>query len=186
MPHSIRLETERLSLRAPQLADAEVIQRMVSQYEIARYTLNIPHPYPENGVTEWLERIEERMASGEKFYNFMMILKTNAALIGSITINLEERHNRSEIGYWLDLPYWNQGYVTEASQRIIQFGFADLGLQRICASYFTQNAASRRVMEKAGMQFEGVLRQHIQRDGIFYDLGYCGIVRSDWEAQQNG
>jgi RimJ/RimL family protein N-acetyltransferase len=104
--------------------------------------------------------------------------------MGMITLRPEARFSRAEIGYWIGLPYWGQGYTSEAARHMVDYGFAERGLNKVYATYFVLNPASRRVMEKAGMTYEGTLRQHVQRDGVFYDLGYCGILRSEWEARR--
>jgi [ribosomal protein S5]-alanine N-acetyltransferase len=178
----MRLETARLILRPPTLTDVPTIHELASHPDVAATTLNIPHPYPEGAAIEFVENV--RAAHEEKrSYTLAMIRKFDDLLMGMITIRprLELRH--AEIGYWLGTPYWGQGYTTEAARRIIDFGFQELNLYRIYASYFTSNPASRRVMEKAGMAYEGTLRQHVCRFDVFHDLGYCGILREEWEAQ---
>jgi RimJ/RimL family protein N-acetyltransferase len=112
-----------------------------------------------------------------------MVRKADQQLMGAISLRPHQRHQRADIGYWIGVPYWNQGYTSEAARRLVDYGFAELGLRRIYASYFSHNIASRRVMEKAGMTYEGTLRQHVERLGKFYDLGYCGILRSEWEQR---
>ena len=76
------------------------------------------------------------------------------------------------------------GYMSEAARRVIQFGFEELGLNRIYAGYFTRNPTSRRVMEKAGMTYEGTYRQNVLKWGEFVDVGACAILRSEYDAQQ--
>ena len=66
---------------------------------------------------------------------------------------------------------------------MIQFGFEKLDLNRIAAAYRVDNPASGRVMQKAGMQFEGTFRQVVFRDGAYSDLSYCAILREDYKAQ---
>ncbi|MBI1256462.1 MAG: GNAT family N-acetyltransferase [Chloroflexi bacterium] len=173
------LETERLILRPLVMTDAPTIRALAGEYQVARMTLNIPHPYPEGAAEAF---IQARLDHPENGYVFGIVRKVDQQLMGAIGIHPEPRFNRAEIGYWLGIPYWNQGSASEAARRVVAFGFAELKLNRIYASYFTHNPASRRVMEKAGMTYEGTLRQHIIRDGAAYDLGYCGILRSEWEA----
>jgi ribosomal-protein-alanine N-acetyltransferase len=72
--------------------------------------------------------------------------------------------------------------MSEAARRIVQFGFEELNLTRIQATYLTENTASRRVMEKIGMTYEGTLRSYVQKWEKDRDLGMCAILRSEWEA----
>lgn len=176
------LKTERLRLRPPTLADAPAIQRLASQPEIARTTLNIPHPYPDGGAEQFLRDVAipgwERETPD---YTFAVIRCADDELMGVIGLHCGT-YQRAELGYWIGVPYWNQGYATEAARRVIQFGFEKTDLNRIWAGHFTFNPASRRVQEKVGMTFEGVLRQNYIKDGQFVDSGICSILREEWVA----
>jgi RimJ/RimL family protein N-acetyltransferase len=176
-----RLETPRLLLRPLEYPDAPPIYEYMRDREIAYNTLLIPYPYPAGAAEDWMQKCWEQAASGEN-YTFAVVLKAERRMIGSMGIGLNGSHNRAEIGYWMGKPYRGQGYTTEACRRIIEFGFTTLKLNRIQASYFTRNPASRRVMEKAGMQYEGVLRQYVFKWGEYIDLGYCAILRGEWAA----
>lgn len=175
-----RLHTERLILRPPRMSDAPAIQTLASDRDIAANTLNIPHPYPSNGAIEWLSGLDEAMQNGD--YSFAIIRRDDDAYLGTIGIH-NQTDGVAEIGYWIGKPYWGQGYATEAVRRIIRFGFDHMGLDRIYASYFSHNKASRRVMEKCGMTYEGLMRQHILKWGQFLDLGFCAITRADYQNQ---
>lgn len=175
----MHLETDRLILRPLELEDAPAIQRLVSVREIAATTLNIPHPYPEGAAEAFIKTSHEHRDQGTA-YTFGIVRTADSAFLGSIGLRVKREYERAELGYWIGVPYWNQGYTTEAARRMIDFGFSYLGLNRIYATYFTSNPASRRVMEKAGMVYEATLPQHVRRFDKFHDLGYCGILRSMW------
>jgi RimJ/RimL family protein N-acetyltransferase len=84
----------------------------------------------------------------------------------------------------IGVPYWNQGYATEAAQHAVDWGFQQLGLNRIYAQHFGSNPASGRVMQKMGMKYEGTLRQHYIRFGEVQDAVCYGILRDEWQAKQ--
>ncbi|CEK18660.1 acetyltransferase, ribosomal protein N-acetylase [Chthonomonas calidirosea] len=176
----LRLLTERLLLRPFVLSDAPEVQRLASAPEIADTTSNIPHPYPEGAAEAWIAGHTAQIAAGTT-YPFAIILREGETLVGAIDLRVECDHHRAEIGYWIGVPYWRQGYATEAVRRVIAFGFDVLNLNRIYATYFTRNSASRRVMEKAGMHFEGVLREWIRKAGRYEDCGICAILRKDYK-----
>lgn len=178
--HEYRLETQRLILRQPTLNDAPAIQTYVSDWEVAKTTLNVPHPYPADGAREWLRQQFE--SPQPDHYHFVICLK-DARLIGSINVVITPRHRRAEIGYWIGRPFWGQGYASEAARQIVEFCFEELDLNRVHANYFAENPASRRVMEKAGMTFEGMLKQHFFRWSKYIDVGICGITREEWLNQ---
>lgn len=177
----MRLETERLTLRDPELTDAPTIHALASHPDVAATTLNIPHPYPEDAAVSFIQSLIDNRDSSPNI-TLALVRKADQQLIGMISLRPDQRFSRAEMGYWVGVPYWRQGYASEAARRMVDYGFAELGLNRVYATYLVHNVASRRVMEKAGMTYEGTLRQHVQRSGTFHDLGYCGILRGEWEA----
>jgi [ribosomal protein S5]-alanine N-acetyltransferase len=171
------LESERLLLRAPVLEDAGIIRRIVDHPDIAKMTLSIRHPYPDDGAVKWINNM---MAAEHIVHLFLITLKEDKTIMGAIGIHPHERFKRAVVGYWLGLDYWNKGYASEALHCVIDFGFESFELERIEGEYFPENAASRRVMEKAGMQFEGIMRHYLQKEGLNKDNGICAIIRQDW------
>jgi RimJ/RimL family protein N-acetyltransferase len=177
---SVKLETERLILRSLEMADAPTIHLLVNEREIALNTLLIPYPYPPGAAEEWIQSTLERdLADG---CSLAITDKHSGQFMGAIGLSITREHYKAEIGYWLGKPYWNQGYVSEAARRLIQFGFEEMGLNRIYAAHFMRNPASGRVMQKAGMTFEAVLRHHYCKWGEFQDCAMYSILRSDYEA----
>lgn len=172
-----RLHTERLLLRLPRLSDADAIQALASDRDIAANTLNIPHPYPPSAALAWLHTLADRLRDGQ--HHFAIIRKADDHYLGTIGLHIES-YGTAQIGYWIGKPYWGQGYATEALRRLLTHAFDIMGLERVYAAYFAHNLASRRVMEKCGMTYEGTMRQHIFKDGRFLDLGFCAILRADY------
>jgi RimJ/RimL family protein N-acetyltransferase len=114
--------------------------------------------------------------------NFALVLRRSNELIGAIGLRVEAQHARAELGYWVGLRYWGQGYCTEAGYAVLDYGFNTLGLARIHASHFTRNPASGRVMQKLGMRHEGSLRQHVRKRDVFEDLEIYAILRSEFRG----
>ncbi len=178
------LETERLYLRRFELADAETVQKLVSDRRIAATTLNIPHPYPEGGALEWINRGHGLIAE-RRVFPFALVPKDEDTVMGTITLTVRKDGTQAEAGYWLGVPYWGHGYMTEAVRRILRFSFEEAGLNRVLASHFADNVASARVMQKAGMIYEGMMRGHIIKWGQALDLCWYAILRSDFEPQED-
>ena len=130
---------------------------------------------------EWILTRQSKFQAGESV-NCAIILKSIQELIGAIGLIIDKRFNRAELGYWIAKEYWNQGYCTEASKAILKYGFHELDLQRITASYIIRNPASGKVMEKIGMTKEGVLREHVIKWGKYEDVVSYGILRKEWET----
>jgi len=104
-------------------------------------------------------------------YVLAVVLPTDGRLIGVVSLTITSRElGQAELGYRLSPDQWGQGYAGEASGALVAFGFESLGLHRIYALCHPENASSRRVMEKLGMQYEGYLRQDFRnRDGSWRD-----------------
>jgi RimJ/RimL family protein N-acetyltransferase len=175
------ITTSRLVLRPFTQDDSPEVQHLAGNRAIAAKTLNIPHPY-EDGVAEaWIGTHREKFEIREAAV-FAITLREPGTLMGAIGIVIK-KHDRGEMGYWLGQPYWNQGYMTEAAQAIIAFGFRELLLNKITASHIAGNPASGRVMEKAGMKYEGCSPQHVKKWDRYEDLKFFGIVKDDFANQ---
>lgn len=177
------LQTERLTLRLFEPADAAAVERLAGAYEVALNTLTIPHPYPEGAAVEWIASNEKAFEEG-KMINLAIVVRETGEVAGSMGLVLTPQHDKAEIGYWIGVPYWNRGYATEAARALIDYGFRECGLNRIDAGHFDRNPSSGRVMQKVGMQFEGRLRQSIKKWDEYLDVEYYAILRSEWAAAQ--
>jgi len=168
------LKTERLVLRPFLLSDASVVQRLAGNRTVADTTLSIPHPYADGMAEAWIATHEAAWTRHESAT--LAVTEIGEGLVGAISLRIELAHRRGELGYWIGQPYWGRGYASEAARAMIAWGFANVGLGRIYAHHMTRNPASGRVMEKAGMQYEGILRQHVHRGGVAEDVAIWGIL----------
>jgi len=173
------LDTVRLKLRPFMLDDAPEVQRLAGDKDIASTTGNIPHPYEDGIAEQWIESHQGRFEAGE-LVNFAITHRHEAYLIGAVGLIIDKDNESANLGYWIGKPYWNNGYCTEAAQTVVNYGFQILGLNRIQASHMTRNPASGRVMQKIGMQYEGCSRQRMKKWGVFEDMDYYGILKSDY------
>ncbi len=178
------LDTARLILRPFELRDAPRVQTLAGAREIAEMTGNIPHPYPDGAAEEWIGEHANEWRRGDAAIFAMVQCETNE-LIGAIGLTIHSQHRRAELGYWLGVPFWNQGYTTEAARAVLRFAFETLNLNRVHAAHFARNPASGRVMQKSGMTYEGTLRQHFLRWDRLEDLVYYGILESEWQRKTN-
>ena len=175
------LQTERLILRSLTLEDAQDVQRLAGDRDVASTLIRIPHPYEDGMAEEWIHSCYTTFEK-EESPHFAITLRTGGNFIGVMGLELEREHERAELGYWLGKPYWGNGYATEAAKVVVAHGFQVLKLNRIYAYYFTRNAASGRVLEKIGMRYEGCRRQHTKKWGSFEDsIGY-GMLKADYDS----
>ncbi|WAJ36347.1 GNAT family N-acetyltransferase [Pseudomonas sp. GOM7] len=149
-----RIETARLTLRAPQALDAAEVQRLAGDFRIADVTGSIPHPYPPELAQQWIERCVQGWASGAAA-NFVIIESDSGQLIGSMSLENIAR-GEAEVGYWIGVPYWSRGYASEACNALVDFAFRQLRLRRLHASHLARNPQSGRVLFKAGFRHLGL------------------------------
>lgn len=177
--HLPRLETERLLLRAMRVSDAPDMYDYAHRTDVTRHLLWSPHPDIQY-TRRYLEYLAGRYRLGQ-FYDWALICKEDGKMIGTCGfVRFEYAHNAAEIGYVLNPDYHGRGLMTEAVTRILQFGFSELQLHRIEARYMVENTASRRLMERVGMHFEGVHRQLMLVKGQYRDIGTCAILTDEF------
>jgi RimJ/RimL family protein N-acetyltransferase len=148
-----QLTTERLLLRPFTLDDAPRVQVIVSDKRIAEMTANIPYPYPETGAVDWISTHEQRWLNQESS-SFCIVLKSSGLIIGAIGLAFQAP-KEAELGYWLGVDYWGQGYATEAAKSINAFGLNTLSLDKIKARALSRNPTSGKVLIKSGLHLTG-------------------------------
>ena len=114
---------------------------------------------------------------------FAIRLKETGGLIG-IILYFDVKDGGCEIGYGIGSDHWNKGYVTEAVNRFLEYLFREKDLDTVCASFFTGNDASRRVMEKCGMKYSRFVEKELTYLDIERDLTYYSITKEEWEKNE--
>lgn len=173
------LESDLARMRPIEKVDIATIQRLAAAEAIAKNTY-VPHPYPPGAAAEFVNKAREQWRADEA-YVFAIIERTSDEFAGCMGIHPLPQHNRAEVGYWIGLPYWGRGLATAALRLIIRFGFDELKLNRIAAGHFPHNPASGRVMQKANMRYEGVLRGALLHQDSYKDEVRYAILRADYE-----
>lgn len=176
-----KLDTERLVLRSLLLEDAQDVQRLAGERDVASTVLRIPHPYEDGVAEKWIASCAETFEKGEGVH-FAITLRADRQLIGVIGLEIERDNEKAELGYWIGKPYWNSGYCTEAAKAVVPYGFQVLELNRIYAYHLTRNPASGRVLKKIGMLPEECLRQHVKKWGQFEDVMAYGLLKADFNS----
>ncbi len=180
--HMPELETERLYLRAARVSDAEDMFAYAKSPEVTKYLLWQPHADAAY-TRRYLEYLAGRYRIGAH-YEWVMVSKQTGRMIGTCGFaKIDTANNSAELGYVLNPEYRGEGLVVEAARRVMDFGFSVLSLRRIEARFMIENTASRRVMEKLGMQFEGVHRSAMLVKGLYRDIGVCSILRGEFYGE---
>lgn len=173
------LETARLRLRAWELGDVDDVFSYARDEEWARYLRLLPSPYRRRHAVEFVAR--QILLSRVTHPTWAIVL--GGTVVGGINLRLDFPNRVGELGYSLARDHWNRGYITEAGKAVVDAAFSTHPeLNRLRAFTDARNAASKRVLEKLGMQREGVLRQNRIERGEAMDEAWFGMLRSEWTA----
>lgn len=148
----MNLITERLILRPWEESDAESLYEYAKDPQVGPIAGWPPH----TSVEDSRDIIKSVLAVNE---TYAICKRQDNRAIGSIGLmrgeqsNLDIPEDEGEIGYWIGVPFWGQGYVPEAVRELIRHGFEDLKLNRIWCGYFEGNDKSKRVQEKCGFRY---------------------------------
>jgi ribosomal-protein-alanine N-acetyltransferase len=175
------LETRRLVLRKFRLEDADEVFEYASDPEVTRYTIFDFHTDKQQTIN-FLNSVLVRYGLGEPA-PWAIWHKGHEKVIGGCGFSHYDReHARAEVGYAIARYYWGHGFTSEAMQAVIHFGFEQAGLNRIEARCIPAHTPSQRVMEKVGMKFESLQRQHSFFKGGYQDLTLFVLLKSEFEA----
>jgi RimJ/RimL family protein N-acetyltransferase len=159
-PASPQLSTARLTLRAPEPADAPRIAALANDFDVARMTARMPHPYTAWEAETFVARVRAAGSSDGRTFLIDIDDEGPAGLIGFFT---EAGQRLPEVGYWLGRPYWGRGYATEAAEAALAWAERAWGARAIRSGHFVDNEASGRVLCKAGFLYTGVVEQRFSR-----------------------
>lgn len=179
----IRLQTERLILRAPTHADYR------PWAALRNASMDFLIPWEPTWATDHLSRKSftnrvywaKRSIKQTSAFPFFMFLADTQTLVGAITLDNIWRGpaQAATIGYWIGQPFARQGYMREAISAVSDYAFHQLDLSRIQAACLPENNASRGVLEKAGFKYEGVAQSYLQINGRWRNHVLYAALRND-------
>jgi len=177
------IQTKRLLLREFKIEDINSVHNYASDAEVVRYSTWGPNN--EQDTKEFLDSVLKCQSDKHRYhYEVAVVTKYDNILIGTCGINVENPdNNEGWIGYCYNKYFWGNGYATEASKAIINFGFSQLNLHRIFATCDTSNIGSEMVLKKIGMVKEGHLRENKWQKGKYRDSFIYSIL--DYEHNSN-
>jgi ribosomal-protein-alanine N-acetyltransferase len=179
-PAPTELRTARLLLRPPTLDDVDAYLALESDPEYGAYGLRqrIDRDGVERGLariigTPWQQRVE-------------LAIVLAGQVIGRAILDIDRANVTAALGYGVARSCWGRGIASEAARAIMNYGFEAFELAKVWARADPRNGASVRVLEKLGMEREGLLRGHLLVRGERVDRVYYGILREEWEAARSG
>lgn len=175
-----RLAGQHVYLRHPEARDFGAWSKLRAQ---SRAFLEPWEPtWPEDELTISAFRFKLRRYAqdirDQKSFPFYVFRNGDHQLVGGVTLSQVRRGaaQSGTLGYWVGEPFQRGGYTTDAARAVVSFAFEELGLHRVEAACQPENAASRRVLAKAGFAEEGLARAYLKIDGAWRDHVLFGIV----------
>ena len=166
------------TLRPWREGDENSIARYADNQKIAANLRDVfPWPYSRQDAVDFVAGCVQNEGRGQ----LCRAIVVDGAAVGSISLTLgSDVYRRSaELGYWLGEPFWGRGIMTAVVTAMCREGFGTWDIVRIHAEPFARNAASRRVLEKAGFTLEGTLRQSVYKNGEMLDSCIYALLREE-------
>ncbi len=177
----MELRTARLLLREFVADDWPALHAVESLPEVARYQDFAPRT-PEESRDYVLGAVAGAAEDPRLTYDLAVVLLAGDRLVGRVGLGITEPDMREAV-LWFTLhpAEWGQGYITEAARALVNAGFRELHLHRICAECDPENIGSWRVLEKIGMRREGHLRENAWIKGEWVDSLIYAVLDREWE-----
>jgi len=172
------LETERLMLRRPTLADVKAIARLANDRRIAEMTRRLPHPYTQDHAIEFVR------ATADDPRETVFLIENNFVPIGMVGVDWREPA-APELGYWLGVAHWGQGFGTEAARAVIDFTFEEFAVDHLISGARVANPSSRNILEKCGFQWSGVELHRFEALGSSTPVDRFRLSRGVWSSLKN-
>ena len=165
-------------IRKWKLSDAADLAAAISNKKIQNNLRDgLPYPYTEQDGVDYISN----MLSANEDETFAFAITADDKVIGSIGVFRQENIHRqtAELGYYISEEYWGKGIMTEAVKQICEYVFSHSDIIRIYAEPFAYNTASCRVLEKAGFQYEGTLRDNAVKNGKVIDMKMYSLLKAE-------
>ena len=177
------LKTERLFLRLLQKEDVPEIFRIARKNpEITKFMSWDP-PKKIEETQAFFDEGKKEFKKGKLVRWGIFLEKEFCGIVGLEGVTRQQRawkFDKAELGYWLALKFQGQGFMTEATRVVLQFGFEKLALHKIMAGAVSENITSQRVIEKLGFRFIGVRKEHFFRHGKWWDHKVYELLAKDF------
>lgn len=176
------LQTDRLDLIEITPYHSGDILKLFSDVNVTRFYNLLPFKSDQEAhkFIDWYrERFNENTG-----LRWGISLKGEPNIIGTIGFNNFTIRHRANIGYDLQLEYWNNGYITEALKAVVNFGFNKLEINRIEAEVMQGNINSEKVLYKLNFMNEGILRQWMYWNEKYYDMTMFALLKADYEREK--
>ncbi len=181
----MELEGKGIFLRYWSASDAEALRASCDEIDLGKVT-HIPHPYNLKHAVDFISRSEAERQTGGRI-DLAIVSKGETTPVGNIgLIKIDKPNSCAELAYHLGKAHRGRGIMPEAVRIMLDYAFNELKLNRVQVSHVIGNDSSRRVIEKVGFKFEGVLRKKCNPAfGGFKDLKLYSMLKDEFKAANN-
>jgi RimJ/RimL family protein N-acetyltransferase len=182
---NLRIETERLILRQPSIADISDIVRNLRDLNVSKWLLVVPYPYTQKDAIWYINHCKEKLKKKpQSDYSYWIELKESGEVIGGIGLSgIKLDQGTGTVGYWLGVNHHQRGYGSEALEAVIDLAFNQLKLRRLEAGVLVGNPSSGVLLEKYGFKLEGLKRKAVvpKATGKIVDEHIYGLLREEYK-----
>ena len=175
----MNLTTKRLVLIPAAKKHVDAVYKLIKEdnKELSRWT-TIQYPITKEKIRKFYHHTKKE----KDHQTFIILEKTTKEVLGSIGLKKNIANNSAGIGYWIGKQFRNKGYITEAVKRVIAYAFQKKKVVRVEIHAMGENKRSLRVIKKAGLKYEGTLRQAV-RNGLkqYGDSAVYSILKREWK-----
>ncbi len=165
-----------ISIREWKIEDAEQLRNSINNKRILENLRDgIPYPYTIENAKEFIKQTLN--APKDSSYSWAILVDNK--VIGSIGVFRKDNihYRTAEIGYYIAEEYWGNGIMTKVIKEVCNYIFNKTDIIRIFAEPFAYNVASCKVLEKAGFEFEGTLRNNAIKNNKILDMKMYSIIK---------
>jgi len=145
------LTTDRLTLRFHRPDDAVAVCGIADDWEVARYTARIPHPYELHMAETWIAEGRGLRDAGREL-GYAIVRRSDGSLIGGVSLTFGQDIGEAEIGFSMGRAYWGNGYMREAVAAVLSAAFEVLKLETVWADTVPENTRSAALQKALGFQ----------------------------------
>jgi RimJ/RimL family protein N-acetyltransferase len=171
---AVVLETDRLVLRQPTLADVKAIAQVVGDKRVSINLRRVPHPYTTDDAISFMTTVAATIDT-------VFLVERERAVVGLVGVSWENE-NEPELGYCFGVEHWGKGYATEAARAVIDYAFEEFAIEQLLAGARVLNPASRHVLEKCGFQWTGVELHRFLALGSSTPVDRFKLERGVWSS----
>ncbi len=178
----MRIETENYTLRNWEESDSEDLARIANNKKIFDNLRDVfPHPYSIEDARKYISIFKE---SDPK--SIVFAIEVNGKVCGNVGAFIKDDvyKKSAEIGYFLAEELWGKGIMSSAVKKVVEYVFRNYDVMRIFAEPFARNTGSRKVLEKAGFELEGILKKSVFKNNIFEDSCMYAILNESYNIDK--